>query len=759
MVLLPVGSLAQFNIVPMPAELTEKAGIFLLDSKTSLLAYTAGQQQYAAMLNVYLNQAFGFALPIKQKTIPSENYISLSGKHAESNFLNEGYQLTVEKDKIEISAKTNAGTFYAIQTLIQLLQTTLEKSNLKNNQLSVPLVTIKDYPRFAYRGMHLDVARHFQPVAFVKKYIDYLAAYKFNTFHWHLTDDQGWRIEIKKYPRLTEVGGYRNGTIIGRYPGTGNDSLRYGGFYTQAQIKEVVQYASERHIDVIPEIEMPGHASAAIAAYPQLSCFPQQDTKILESTPWVGARKGKQVQQTWGVFEDIFSPTEFTFNFLEDVVDEVMQLFPSKYIHIGGDEAPKEAWKKSPFAQKLIKDKKLKDEHGLQSYFIQRMEKYINKKGRKIIGWDEILEGGLAPNATVMSWRGEGGGIEAAKQNHEVIMTPGGWMYFDHSQSSNEDSVTIGGYTPLEKVYEYEPIPAALPSDKEKYVLGAQANVWTEYLKYPSTIEYMIFPRMAALSEVLWSPKANRNWNSFEERLPAIVARLDKQKINYSKAFYELKATLLPTENYEGLLWKLESKINEPIQINFNGADSVWIYTQAQLISPKVKSATARFMGTTLSQGFSFNKATGKKIKLTTEASKGFPGDGAFTLVNGVQNNKGLTRSREFLGFAGKDLEAVIDLEKNQPIQQIVFHGLEQKGSWIYRPSAVYFYSSPDGINFTLLEKIASVSDKRHLSYTSNKKTTARFVKVVAKNLGTIPTGQPGSGNAAWLFADEIEIN
>ena len=445
--------------------------------------------------------------------------------------------MVIDVDGISISGETNREIFYGIQTLLQLMDIR-EATASSEAGVSLPYVVINDYPRFAYRGMHLDVARHFQPVAFIKKYIDYLAAYKFNTFHWHLTDDQGWRIEIKKYPRLTEVGGYRNGTIIGHYPGKGNDSLRYGGFYTQDQIKEVVQYAAERHIDVIPEIEMPGHASAAIAAYPELSCFPQQDTRIPKGTSWVGDRKGKQVQQTWGVFEDIFSPTDFTFHFLEDVVDEVMELFPSKYIHIGGDEAPKEAWKKSAFAQKLIQDKKLKDEHGLQSYFIQRMEQYINKKGKKIIGWDEILEGGLAPNATVMSWRGENGGIEAAKQNHDVIMTPGGWMYFDHSQSKNEDSVTIGGYTPLQKVYGYEPIPAALPSDKAKYVLGAQANVWTEYLKYPSTIEYMIFPRMLALSEVLWSPEKKRNWQNFKERLPAVLERLNHQKINYSKASF-----------------------------------------------------------------------------------------------------------------------------------------------------------------------------------------------------------------------------
>nr|MBP7347015.1 family 20 glycosylhydrolase [Sediminibacterium sp.] len=404
---------------------------------------------------------------------------------------------------------------------------------------SIPQLMVKDQPRFAYRGMHLDVARHFFPVDFLKKYIDFIAMHKMNTFHWHLTEDQGWRIEIKKYPRLTEIGGFRNGTTIGRYPGTGNTNTRYGGFYTQAQIKEIVQYAADRYVEVIPEIELPGHSSAAIAAYPELSCFPDSSTKVPAKIAWNGTTKGKQVQQTWGVFEDVFAPTETTFKFLENVFDEVIQLFPSKYIHIGGDECPKEAWKKSAFCQQLIKEKGLKDEHGLQSYFIQRVEKYLNSKGKQIIGWDEILEGGLAPNATVMSWRGEQGGIEAAKQKHNVIMTPGGWMYFDHKQTKNEDSVTIGGYTTVQKVYSYDPIPKALSEEDAKYVLGAQANVWTEYMTNSSKVEYQIFPRMSALSEVLWTPKEQKSWPDFEKRLLNQFKRLDWLGFNYSKAYFD----------------------------------------------------------------------------------------------------------------------------------------------------------------------------------------------------------------------------
>jgi hexosaminidase len=360
--------------------------------------------------------------------------------------------------------------------------------------------------------------------------------HKLNTFQWHLTEDQGWRIEIKKYPKLTSMGSHRNGTIVGRFPGKSNDGIQEGGFYTQEEVKELVKYASDRFVTIIPEIEMPGHASAAIAAYPQLSCFPDSSTKHSSKTPWSGSVNGKQVQQTWGVFEDVFAPTEYTFNFIQDVLDEVLQLFPSKFIHIGGDECPKTAWKKSAFCQQLIKDKNLKDEHGLQSYFIQRIEKYLNGKGRQIIGWDEILEGGLAPNAAVMSWRGEKGGIEAAKQKHKVIMTPTTYVYFDYSQTKHEDSVTIGGYLTLKMVYDYEPIPSQLSKEDEKYVIGAQANLWTEYIANPSKLEYMLFPRLTALSEVLWSSKANKNWGDFQKKLTTQFNRYDFWNWNYSKA-------------------------------------------------------------------------------------------------------------------------------------------------------------------------------------------------------------------------------
>lgn len=531
-------------IIPQPAELKMGQGSFIVTNKTSIVTKGGGLDKSAKFLQAYLKKMYGLVLPIVTSGSNNgniiisyakpeiNNNIATTSKNS-SNPIPGAYTLTISGNQVIIEGENEAGAFYGVQSLIQLFPFA------KTNSLSIPQLWVKDHPRFAYRGMHLDVARHFFPVEFLKKYIDFIAMHKMNTFHWHLTEDQGWRIEIKKYPKLTSIGAYRNGTTIGRYPGTGNTNTRYGGYYTQAQIKELVKYASDRYVEVIPEIELPGHSSAAIAAYPELSCFPDSSTKVPAKIAWNGSTKGKQVQQTWGVFEDVFAPTETTFKFLENVFDEVIQLFPSKYIHIGGDECPKEAWKKSAFCQQLIKEKGLKDEHGLQSYFIQRVEKYLNSKGKQIIGWDEILEGGLAPNATVMSWRGEEGGIEAAKQKHNVIMTPGGWMYFDHKQSKNEDSVTIGGYTTIQKVYSYDPIPKALSVEDAKYVLGAQANVWTEYMTNTQKVEYQIFPRMSALSEVLWTPKEKKSWSNFEKRLINQFKRYDWLGINYSKAYFD----------------------------------------------------------------------------------------------------------------------------------------------------------------------------------------------------------------------------
>jgi len=522
---------SQVSIIPLPVKTTLQKGTFIINKTTTIVFSDEGEQHAAEFFNNYLRQYYGFSLPFGNSA--SSNFIRLSTrKFIQAPKSTERYTLDVTPHSVTIEGDGYAGTFYGMQSLIQLLPVT------KTSSLVIPAVTIDDYPAFSYRGLHLDVGRHFFPVEYIKKYIDYIALHKMNTFHWHLTEDQGWRIEIKKYPELTSTGAWRNGTIIGHYPGKGNDNKKYGGYYTQEAIKEVVDYAAARYINVIPEIEMPGHSSAAIAAYPWLSCFPDEPTKIPASMISEAGKsvKGKLVQETWGVFDDIFcAGNDSVFLFLQEVIDEVLSLFPSRYIHVGGDESPTKNWKRCPKCQQRMKDNNLKDEHALQGYFIQRMEKYINSKGRTLIGWDEILEGGLAPNAIVMSWRGERGGIEAAKQDHDVIMTPGTHVYFDHAQTKIKDSLTFGGFTSLQKTYSYQPIPKVLTAQQAKHVLGAQGNVWTEYMNNTRKIEYMIFPRLTALSEVLWSPKEKRNLITFEKRLQLQVRRYRLWGTNYFK--------------------------------------------------------------------------------------------------------------------------------------------------------------------------------------------------------------------------------
>jgi hexosaminidase len=436
----------------------------------------------------------------------------------------EGYKLNVTEKNVTITAREGAGLFYGVQSFFQLLSSSNE----------LPMVEIVDQPRFAWRGLHLDVGRHFFQVDFIKKYIDLMSHFKMNTFHWHLTEDQGWRIEIKKYPKLQEIAAYRKETVIGRSSTRTRseakyDGIPYGGYYTQQEIKEVVAYAAQRYVTIVPEIEMPGHAQAALAAYPYLGCT---------GGPY-------EVATSWGVFKDVFcAGKETTFEFLQDVLNEVIPLFPGKYIHIGGDECPKDSWKSCPNCQQKIKELNLKDEHQLQSYFIQRMEKYINSKGKNIIGWDEILEGGLAPNAAVMSWRGEEGGIAAAQQNHDVVMTPEKLVYFDYYQAPREtEPLAIGGFTPVSTVYNYEPVPASFTSEQAKHVLGSQGNVWSEYMTTSDYVEYMVYPRAIALAEVLWSLRESKNYENFVERLKANQKLLDAWKINYAKHVFNSNET------------------------------------------------------------------------------------------------------------------------------------------------------------------------------------------------------------------------
>jgi hexosaminidase len=501
------------NIVPQPVSIkTGKEAKYWMD-RITLVANTPEEKQAASVLSALL-RAKQFRPSVKGKSNDG-NMVMLKIINDDS-IGKEGYKLSVNSAGASIEAGTGAGLFYGVQTLVQIMD--IKKKT--------PLTEITDYPRFGYRGLHLDVGRHMFPPEFIKKYIDLLARHKYNRFHWHLTEDQGWRIEIKKYPKLKEIAAYRKETVIGKQTTRTRaqakyDGVAYGGFYTQEEVKDIVNYAAERHVTIIPEIELPGHAQAALAAYPNLGCT---------SGPY-------EVATSWGVFKDVYcAGKEDTFTFLQDVLDEVLVLFPGQYIHIGGDECPKDRWKACPHCQKRMSDENLKDEHGLQSYFVQRIEKYLNSKGRQIIGWDEILEGGLAANATVMSWRGEQGGIAAARQNHDVIMTPENWCYLDHAQdTSKSEPLSIGNFTPVSEVYSYEPVPDQLSAEEAKHILGAQCNVWTEYIKTPQHAEYMVYPRAVAMAEVLWSPKESRNYTNFIHRMKTHTQRLKEWNVNYAK--------------------------------------------------------------------------------------------------------------------------------------------------------------------------------------------------------------------------------
>ncbi len=513
----PIKDVAELGLIPQPQKVELKKGAFVFSDKTRIVSVSEQDSIGATDIRIlnYLKDNLA-DLKFAPKDSSLDNILLFNKINKNDSLSNEAYILNITPKHIEIKASSDAGLFYGLITLMQILPNKLSASD------TIPAVSIYDKPQFKWRGAHLDVCRHFFDKEFVKKYIDLLAKHKMNTFHWHLTEDQGWRIEIKKYPKLTEIGSKRKETIVEKnfdpYIGDGKE---YGGFYTQEEIKEIVAYANDRFVTIIPEIEMPGHSLAALAAYPNLSCT---------GGPF-------EVMTKWGVSEDIYcAGNDSVFSFLQDVLDEVIELFPSKYIHIGGDEAPKIRWEKCPKCQARIKAEGLKNEHELQSYFITRIEKYLNSKDRQIIGWDEILEGGLAPNAAVMSWRGEAGGIEAANQNHYVVMSPGKPLYFDHYQSEDKDNepLAIGGYNSLQAVYEYNPIPKELPKDKQKYILGAQANVWTEYIPTPEQVEYMAYPRLCALSEVNWTGSNKTGYDNFVLRMKnKHFSRLNAWSVNY----------------------------------------------------------------------------------------------------------------------------------------------------------------------------------------------------------------------------------
>jgi hexosaminidase len=516
---------ANYQVIPLPQQIDRQQGQpFVLNSKTKILYQTGNSMMKsdAIFLSNYIKNSTGKNLLIVPLTKENSTHNVIILELDKSLAHNEGYVLNVNSHKITIKGKDENGIFYGIETIRKSIP-----AQATGNDINMPEVTITDYPRFAYRGMLLDCGRHFFSAKYIKDYIDMLALHNMNYFHWHLTEDQGWRIEIKKYPKLTQIGAWRKETVIGHNSGK-YDGKPYGGYYTQDQIKDIVAYAKARHITIIPEIDMPGHMLAALASYPELGCT---------GGPY-------EVGKLWGVYDDVLCiGKENTFKFAENVLDEIIKLFPSKYIHIGGDETPRVRWKNCPLCQARIKAEGLKsdDKHSaedrLQSYFIYRIEKYLNSKGRQVIGWDEILDGDVAPNATVMSWRGTSGGIKAAKMNHKVIMTPGDYCYFDHYQSKdiNKEPLAIGGYLPVDTVYSYDPVSSELTAEQQKYIIGVQANVWTEYIPSFSQIEYMCLPRMAAMAEVQWTEPQKKDYQNFLTRLPQLIGIYDAKGYTYAK--------------------------------------------------------------------------------------------------------------------------------------------------------------------------------------------------------------------------------
>ena len=521
----PSGDSTRIAVIPQPTTVTARAGEFTIRASTVIWSDRASAP-VARQLARYLEPATGFTFIVRTTGTPPSNAITLRRSPSLGRLGAEGYALTVSRTGVALRAPEPAGLFYAVQTLRQLLPAEIFRAApVEGVQWTIPAVAIEDTPRFAWRGAHLDVGRHFMPKEFVRKYIDLLALHKLNTFHWHLTEDQGWRLEIRKYPRLTDVGAWRSETLIGRQSQQRDstqwkfDGIPHGGFYTQDDAREIVAYAKARFITVVPEIEMPGHALAAIAAYPELG--------ITGDTLAVGRR--------WGVYSDIMNAEPATIAFMQDVLTEVLEIFPSRFIHIGGDEADKAQWRTSPRIQARIQSLGVKDEHELQSWFIRQMDAFLTARGRRLVGWDEILEGGLAPNATVMSWRGVRGGLDAARSGHDVVMAPTSHTYLDYYQAPDIESepIAIGGFLPLERVYSFDPMPAELEPQFAKHVLGTQAQVWTEYMKDPKKVEYMAFPRLTALAEVAWTPVARKSYEDYLHRLVTHLERLDALDVNY----------------------------------------------------------------------------------------------------------------------------------------------------------------------------------------------------------------------------------
>lgn len=747
---------ADYRVVPLPNEITPMEGkAFTLDNQVKIL-YPEGDadmQRNAGFLAGYVLESTGKTLAVEAGATGSHAIVLRLGLQTENP---EAYLLEVNEDQVTITGSSAAGVFYGIQTLRKSLPVA------KDAQVVLPPVRVNDAPRFAYRGMMLDVCRHFFSLDSVKRYIDMLALHNINRFHWHLTDDQGWRIEIKKYPQLTQIGSQRKETVIGRNSGK-YDGIPYGGYYTQEEAREIVAYAKDRYITVIPEFEMPGHMQGVLAAFPELGCT---------GGPY-------DVWTQWGVSEDVIcAGNDKSLELIKDVLAELIEIFPSEYIHVGGDECPKTRWEKCPKCQAKIRQLGLKDdkehtaEQRLQSYIITEAEKFLNAHGRKIIGWDEILEGGVAPNATVMAWRGAGEGVKAAKMRHDVIMVPTTYFYFDYYQTNilDEEPLAIGGYVPIEKVYSFEPYQKELTAEENKHIIGLQANLWTEYITSFRHVEYMVLPRMAALSEIQWTQPQFKDYGDFLERMPKMFDIYDIYGYNYARHLFDVKANFLPDTAAGTLTVTLSTLDGANIHYTLDG-------TKPSANSPKYtgpltlkenctfKAAAIRPAGSSrvYTAEINLNKASLNPIALLQPLKAPYIFNGALNLVDGLTGDANYKTGR-WIAFYGNDMEAVIDFKQPTEISSVEIHTCVEKGDWVFDARGFSVAVSDDGKNFTAVasEDYPVATPDSPNGVLAHKLTfeprNARYLKVVALSERRIPDWHTGKGYTGFLFVDEIVV-
>lgn len=758
------------EVVPKPAHIKTLPGSYTISGQTiiSVNENDTERQRLAFLFRDQVKAAGGPELKVMLRKTGEEvsGGIVFGQRSAKLTHSHEGYLLKITKEGIHLSASSGAGTFYGIQTIFQLMPPgpSTAAPAATSSGITLPCLEIKDFPRYAYRGMHLDVSRHFFPKEFIKKYIDLIAMYKMNVFHWHMTDDNGWRLEIKKYPRLTEISAWRadheDKPWGQRPPQQPGEKATYGGFYTQEEVREIVKYAADRFITVIPEIEMPAHCVEVLAAYPHLSCTGGPFT-VPTGSYWPNT--------------DIFcAGNDSVFTFLQDVLAEVMELFPSKYIHAGGDEADKTNWSKCQKCQERIRKEGLKDEKELQSYFMKRMEQFIVSKNRKMIGWDEILEGGLAPEATVMSWRGVEGGIAAARQGHDAIMTPTSHCYFDYYQADPDfEPKAIGGFTTLKKVYSYDPTPAELTEKEARHILGAQGNVWTEFIPTASHAEYMAVPRMIALAEVVWTPQKDREWNDFRRRLKDQFHRLEKMNVNYSRGSFRVEVSTQFDQKDNAVKVVLSSEQPDlPIRYTLNG-DNVTASSPEYKVPFEIrKNSIIRagvFENGQLREKLTempliFHHAIGKPVKYVSSYSYRYTAGGISALTDGL---RGSANHRDGLwqGYLGNDLDLVIDLGSVQPVNSVQVNFLQNQRSWIFLPVMAEYSLSADGKKYHSFNEVThSIPAKegqviiQPFNFQFMTGTKARYVHVKAKNLGICPDWHEGKGEACWMFVDEVVV-